>query len=138
VLEIIVQLVRKCSAQPSRLLLTQLIDTVAIVPRDLEAVDRDRGSGQDVLYCADVALPHISADGLDATAVVLRHGLQPGSYGSFQPIRQDTQDVQAIGGGLGGEHGVEVAMALFEGIKLSRPVTEPARLQNLSAPQHTA
>ncbi len=115
VLEIILQLVRKCAAQPAYLLLAQLIDTIAIVPRDMEAVDHERGFGQDLLHRTDVALPHIGADGLDAATVLLWHGLEPGHDDSFEPIGQDGQDVQAIGGGLGGEHSDEIAMALFEG-----------------------
>ncbi len=114
-LEVILQFLRKRSAQAAHLLLAQLIDRVTILSCDMEAVDYDCGSGQGVLHGADVALPHIGADGLDALAMVVRDGLDPVHHGGLQPIRQDGQHVQATGGTPGGEHGYKVAMALFEG-----------------------
>ena len=124
VFELVLQFVGQRGAQPTHLVLAQRVDRLTIVPRDVEAVDDDGGVRKRFLHRADVALPHIGTDGLDAAAVLLRYGVQPGHHGRLEPIRQDGQDVQAPAGGFGAEHGDEIAMALFEGDLVDAEHTE--------------
>src|SRR5215212_9899474 len=124
VLELVLQFVGQRGAQPAQLLLAQRVDRVTIVPRDVEAVDHDRGVRKRFLNRADVALPHIGTDRLDAAVVLLRYGVQPGYYGRLEPIGQDGQDVQAPTSSFGAEHSDEIAMALFEGDLIDAEHTE--------------
>ena len=43
------------------------------------------------------------------------YGLEPGQHGGLQPIGQNGQDVQTIGGGLGGKDSDKIAMPFGQG-----------------------